>query len=180
MKMNNKFILLIFFVLLIPLIALFIFFLNDFKSEVIEEQIKSVENDVVNDCTQIQTVSQTCNFSTQVILNSQNLINYIVKFNNNDDIETQDLITFYHNDILSLEKLVNSNPNLYNIHIYVDSNQMQEMLPVLYRTSRMKKLSWANGSDIKSGTWYFNYTDNIFPVYTNTIHGKILLRLLQK
>jgi two-component system sensor histidine kinase YesM len=111
---------------------------------------------------QVQKSIELCNMSTQVFVNNTTLLKYLDRIKSKEDIEITDTLDFYLNEIASMERLVNSNPYLYQIRVYVDSDTMVEMMPILYRTKRMERLQWGK-KEFESGTWQFDYTDEIFP-----------------
>jgi two-component system sensor histidine kinase YesM len=130
----------------------------------VRDRMKNIELNFTQNYGEIQKKVEMCTMSTQVVIHSQNFWNNIIKFSTEDDTDTEDLIYFYKNDIAGLEKLVNSNPYLYQIRVYIDSDKIPEMMPIVYRKDRMKNLSWAK-VDFASGSWQYDFVDNIFPSY---------------
>ncbi|NLP34676.1 MAG: histidine kinase [Clostridiales bacterium] len=165
LKLSQKLTLLIIATIGIPLFVLSMLFFQSIKMSKIKDRIKNIEIDFTQNYAQIQKTVEMCSLSTQIVINSQSFWNDLIRFCQEDDWKTEELLYFYHNDIKAFEKLVNSNPYLYQIRIYVDSDEMQEMMPILYRKERMKRLSWAKYGDYESGRWYFDYEDTIFPNY---------------
>lgn len=162
LKLNQKLTILIICTIGIPMLILSILFFRSMKESKIKDRIKNIEIDFTQNYAQIQKTVEMCSLSTQIVINSHNFWNDLSRFCNDEETDTEELLEFYHNDIKAFEKLVNSNPYLYQIRIYVDSKDMQEMMPVLYRKERMKNLLWARQAEYKSG-WYFDYEDTIFP-----------------
>jgi len=163
LRLGHKFTVLIIATIVFPMIVLSILFFENIRNSKIEEKMNNVEVNFAQNYNQIQKKVEVCLMSTQVVINSENFWNNVVKFSTEDNIDPKELIYFYKNDITGLEKLVNSNPYLYQIRVYVDSDKLQEMMPILYNKERMDRLSWANDRDFQSGTWQFDYTDSIFP-----------------
>ncbi len=56
--------------------------------------------------------------------------------------------------------MINSNPSLYQVRVYADGNDVQEMMPILYGTDRMKRLEWAEDEELFG--WKYDYADTIF------------------
>lgn len=81
--------------------------------------------------------------STQVFLNTNNLMSFIVAQVEGKALSTEEILGFYRSEIGNLEKIANSNPYLYNIRIYVNADKSIEMMPILYNYDRLKQLDWA-------------------------------------
>lgn len=151
--------------IVIPMFVLSMLFFQNVRDSQIKERIKNVEVSFTEKYGDIQKKVEMCQMCTQVIMNYENFWNKVYEFSTKDDVDTHDLIYFFKNEISGLDKLVNSNPYLYQIRVYVDSERIQEMMPILYRFSRMKRLTWAKGGNFESGTWQFDFKDELFPSY---------------
>ncbi len=163
LKLDRKISLAIVITVIIPIFILSTLYFQNVRKTEIHKKIKSVEMSFIQHYAEIQKKVEMCTMSTQVVIHSQNIWTGITAFTQGDGVPTQEVLHFYNNDIVSLEKLVNSNPYLYQIRIYVNA-PVPEMMPILYRKNRMMNLNWAK-SDFKSGSWQFDYTDQIFPNY---------------
>ncbi|SHO50802.1 sensor histidine kinase [Anaerocolumna xylanovorans] len=172
LKLNYKIALLTLAILVLPLAVLSSLFFENYKESRIREKVKNAEINFTQNYEQIQKNVEMCQMSTQVMMNSQNFWAYVQRFANGEKFKTEELLAFYHTEIKALEKIVNSNPYLYQVRVYVPYKNIPEMMPVLYRMSRMKRLSWGDGMPV-SGTWQFDYEDDIFPNYSST--GKLHL-----
>lgn len=69
-------------------------------------------------------------------------------------------LDFKNNEVSALERLVNNNPLLYGVRVYAVNDSVQEMMPILYKASRMKKQEWSKQD--KYVGWNFDYTDKYF------------------
>lgn len=165
LKITQKITFTVFIFAFIPILILFIVVINNMKKSVINDQIAVVKTSINQNYSQLQKTIELCNMSTQVFLNSSNLLKYLDRIKSGEKISVQDMTEFYRNDIGSMESLVNSNPYLYQIRVYVDSESMQEMMPILYQKSRMEDMDWGKWGEkeINSGSWQFDYSDTIFP-----------------
>lgn len=172
LKLNYKIALLTLAILVLPLAALSSLFFDNYKESRIKEKVKNAEINFTQNYEQIQKNVEMCQMSTQVMLNSQNFWTYVQHFSNGEKFKTEELLSFYHTEIKALEKIVNSNPYLYQVRVYAPFKGIPEMMPVLYRTERMKRLSWGAETPV-SGTWQFDYEDDIFPDYSSS--GKLHL-----
>jgi two-component system sensor histidine kinase YesM len=155
-------------IIVLPLVILSIFFFNNIRDSRIKEKIKSVEINFTQNYEQIQKNVEMCQMSTQVMLNSQNFWNYVERFSTDEKIPTKELLEFYKSEIKALEKIVNTNPYLYQIRVYADYKGLPEMMPILYKMHRVKRLAWAKNGIPESGTWQFDYEDEIFPFFSTS------------
>ncbi|MFV0342461.1 MAG: sensor histidine kinase [Anaerocolumna sp.] len=167
LKLSHKFTFLIMAIIVLPLVILCIFFFNNIRDSRIKEKIKSVEINFTQNYEQIQKNVEMCQMSTQVMLNSQNFWNYVNRFTKGEKIQTKELIDFYNSEIKALEKIVNTNPYLYQLRVYADYTGVPEMMPILYKIDRLGRHAWAKEGIPESGTWQFNYEDEIFPFFSS-------------
>lgn len=172
LKLNYKISLLTLAILILPLAGLSSLFFENYKESRIKEKVKNAEINFTQNYEQIQKNVEMCQMSTQVMLNSQNFWAYVERFSDGEKFKTEELLSFYHTEIKSLEKIVNSNPYLYQVRVFAPFEKIPEMVPILYRTQRMERLKWGTGAPV-TGTWQFDYEDNIFPAYSST--GKLHL-----
>jgi two-component system sensor histidine kinase YesM len=163
LKLNQKFIILIFVVVVLPMSILSVLFFHSYKESMIKDKMKNVELNFTKDYGEIQKKTEMCFMSTQVVKNSKNFWDGIEAFSLGD-YETYDLIEFYNNEVAEMEDLVNCNPYLYQIRVYIESDDLPEMMPIIYRRNRMMNLSWAK-DEILTPTWKYDYKDEIFPYY---------------
>ncbi len=118
----------------------------------------------------------TINMSTQFFLSDQGLKDFLSAEKRGDNYTTEALLDFYNRDVASLERMVNNNTYLYQIRVYVDSDGMQEMMPILYRRERMQRLSFWQ-EDFSYG-WKYGYKDNLFSSYGQLTGEREILSLL--
>lgn len=179
-RLYQKFNLLILVAIIFPITVLVIILFNSVQENSIHEKMQTVEYEMKNSLQIVNQNVEMCSLSTQMIINSGSLNNYLRRFCNNESFTTQELLEFNNTEVNSVEKIVNSNPNLYQIRIYLASDTMTEMMPLLYKQERMSSLSWGK-QDYPSGSWVFDYDDNIFSdnVYNNRKHIAAMLTRLE-
>lgn len=172
LKLNKKFTLIIICILIIPFIVFSLLLFNIVEENTIKEKSKSMEVSMKEDYEQIIKNVNSINMATQFILSDQRLISYLKDIEANRYISTRETLDFYNLNIAFLERMVNNNPYLYQIRVYSESNEVQEMMPILYRKDRMKKLSWAK--DLETNGWKFDYIDTIFDSFVIEQDKKLL------
>ncbi len=160
LRLNVKFTIVIIIFVLLPIVIFSMFLFRNMEKNVVNEEMKAMEYRMEKSYDQILKNVDAINVSTQFFLSDTALMEHLAAISKGQALQPQQLMNFYVQNISSLERMVNSNPYLYQIRVYVDSNTMQEMMPILYRESRMRQLAWAD-DDVLEG-WKFNYTDTLF------------------
>lgn len=172
LKLNVKFTLMIIFLIAVPIGIFAGFLFWTMEQSVIQEGINELEYEMERQEAQVRKNVESINMSTQFFLSNQALLEFLIKIKQKSPISVQELNAFYQNDIASMERMINSNLYLYQIRVYADDDNMQEMMPVLYTKSRMERLAWAQDKMISG--WKFNYMDAIFDSYTISQNSKIM------
>lgn len=172
LKLNTKFTVLIVAFVLVPIVILSAWLFYSMEQNVISERKNALTYKLSQSYATVQNNVDSINMSTQFFLSDQGLRDFLVREKNDEHISAEELIEFYKEDIASLERMVNNNPSLYQIRVYVDSKDMQEMMPILYRSDRMARLSWSGDEELAG--WKFDYKDNIFDSYTMNQQDRIL------
>lgn len=162
----------------IPMFIISTLYFNNIRESKIEDSITSMELSFAQNYGEIQKKLEVCTMTTQVIINYASFWNQIDRFHLDQETETSDFLDFYKNDISGLEKLVNTNPYLKYIRVYMDTEKIPEMVPVLYRKERMERLSWAKNPIKRGGSWQYDFTDLIFP--TNKQPAKHMVSYVTK
>lgn len=163
-KLNWKFTIVIITAITIP-IAIFagVLFYN-LEQNAVEENKKYMEYKMDKNAEITRTCIDSVNMSTQFFLSDEGMLEVLLKTAQGQQMTTQELVEFQTSDVQDLERLVSNNPLLYVVRIFSSEDQVQEMMPILYRRDRMQRLAWADemetqGSD---GGWHFGYTDQVF------------------
>lgn len=160
LKLNIKFtIIVIIFVMLSMAILAGVLFYN-MEQNVIEQQTASMEYSMEKNHGQVSKNVDSINMTTQFFLNDTGLLNFLNSVKMEEELTTEEMLEFYNRDLASLERMVNTNPYLYQVRVYVDSETMQEMMPILFQKSRMENLAWTTKEELEG--WKFNYVDNLF------------------
>lgn len=163
MKLNEKFTLIILVLVFVPIAAFSMIFFKNMESGTIKEGYKTLQHSLEKSYDEILKNVDNINMSTQFFLSDKSLIEYLRRIQDKEEISYGEMMSFYGVNISSLERMVNSNPYIYQIRVYVDSETMEEMMPILYRYERMERLSWADDEDI--GGWKYDYADTTFDSY---------------
>lgn len=175
MKLNVKFTVIILVFVFVPIGGLSLLFFRNMEKSTIQEREKELQYTVESGYDVVRTNVDNINMSTQFFLSDKSLLEYLKKVQNGNNISYEEMMNFYNVNIASLERMVNSNPYIYQIRVFVDSDTMDEMMPILYRYSRMHRLSWASDKELEG--WKFDYFDTTFDSYTMHQEDRLLARV---
>ena len=154
---------------LLPTVAFCAYLLHSSRVTAVDTRRQEVRLHNGQIVEQVDKAAEVCTMSTQVFLNTPALVDHLEKLQNGTAIPAAELLDFYDNDIASLEKVVVGNPYLYQIRVFAATDNMTEMLPILYSASRMQRMPWA-GRESADGTWVLDFTDHLFDTYAPTEH----------
>lgn len=176
LKLNNKFTIICLIFVTIPMIVLAGWMFWNIEDNLINEKLSAMKFKLDMAYVQVIKNVDTINMSTQFFLSDQGLKDFLSAEKRGDNYTTEALLDFYNRDVASLERMVNNNTYLYQIRVYVDSDGMQEMMPILYRRERMQRLSFWQ-EDFSYG-WKYGYKDNLFSSYGQLTGEREILSLL--
>ena len=171
-KLNTKFMLVIMLFTIVPIgvFAGILFYIME--QNVVDENLNYMEYTMARNQDSIATSINSINMSTQFFLSDEKLLDVLNRAKQGETLTTEEWIAFKNENISSLERLVNNNPLLYGVRVYAAGDNVQEMMPILYQSSRMQRQEWAVKEDYLG--WHYNYTDNIFASYTMSQNRKIV------
>jgi len=176
LKLNNKFTIICLIFVTIPMIVLAGWMFWNIEDNLINEKLSAMKFKLDMAYAQVIKNVDTINMSTQFFLSDQGLKDFLSAEKRGDNYTTEALLDFYNRDVASLERMVNNNTYLYQIRVYVESDGMQEMMPILYRRERMQRLSFWQ-EDFSYG-WKYGYKDNLFSSYGQLTGEREILSLL--
>ena len=107
----------------------------------------------------IETNIESINMSTRFFLTDEELEQMLADAYDGKERSVEEITEFYGSKIADLERLVNNNPFLYGVRVYSVTDNVQEMMPILYTATRMKHLAWY-GAEMEG--WHFGYYDTLF------------------
>lgn len=171
MKLNVKFTIIILIFVFVPVAIFSMAFFHNIEHNTIQAGYKALEYSLNRAGDEIVKNVDNVNMSTQFFLSDKSLMEYLRKIDKGEEISYEEMMDFYNMNISSLERIVNTNPSIYQIRVYVDSSTMEEMMPILYRYDRMNRLAWAKDEDLSG--WKFDYPDTTFDTYTTNKDNKL-------
>lgn len=171
-KLNIKFTLVIILFTIVPIGVFAGILFYSMEQNVVDENLNYMEYTMKRNEDSIATNINSINMSTQFFLSDEKLLTVLNRAKKGETLTTEEWLTFKSENVSSLERLVNNNPLLYGVRVYAAGDNVQEMMPILYQSSRMEKQEWAGDDDYFG--WHYNFTDNIFSSYTMSQNRKIV------
>ena len=159
LKLNIRFTILIGLVVFIPMSVFYVFVYRFAKYQQIEGAHRQMQGSLNQRAIVMENAFELCMLTTQSVVNNTSLEQYLTRMRDGEEIPVLEIVDFKNNELIFYEKLINSNPSLENIRIYVDSDSMYEIMPTLYRKDRMRSFPW--GNTYESGKWEFDYPNKI-------------------
>lgn len=172
LKLNRKFTLVMVLLAVILILIMGGLLFHNMKTNVIEENISYMEHTMERSLDNIRTNIDSVNMTTQFFLSDDSMMYILNATASGMELSTQELLDFYEEDIASLERLINNNLLLYGVRVYAINDSIQEMMPILYRSSRMEKMDWAK-KDLNT-EWCLGYEDKLFDRNGMTEKNKIV------
>lgn len=160
LKLNQKFTLIIIVSILIPItiFASIIFYRQE--QDIIATNQANISYKRAQNASNIKNCIDSINMTTQFFLADEQMKSVLIKAMDGITLSTDELVQFQEGDIINLERLVSNNPLLYSVRIFAENNNVQEMMPILYKLKRMERLEWT--SDVSQVGWHYNYKDAAF------------------
>jgi len=123
----------------------------------------------------ITTCVNSITMSTQFFLSDTLMEDALNTAMRGETMSAEELIEFQSTDIKNLQRIVYNNPLMYSVRIYSVTDNVQEMMPILYTNSRMNNLAWAAGTeDASPEGWHFGYYDTAFSSLSTSQDKQIL------
>ena len=166
LKLNSKFTLVICFFVALPISVLAAGLFYNMERNVIAENRNYMEYTMERNRDHIRKNIDSVNITTQFFLHDEALLQMLKRTANEEKMDAEELLAFYHSDITSLERLVSNNTLLYGVRVYAVNDSIQEMMPILYSRSRMQKMAWAGETDVVG--WHYQYQDTLFNSHGTT------------
>ena len=158
LSLCNKIILIIVVALLVCTILWTIIMFFNMASNAKDVALATEKTNMLDVSSQFKDVEETCYLVQQIILHKQEIYDYIAKVQKNKDLNTVDKIEFYNTKISSIDYMININPYINNVRLFVNAN-ITEKEPSFYNIEKMKQLSFYN--NYKNNEWVFDYKDTL-------------------
>lgn len=158
-KLNHKFtfVIILSLTLVIGIFAAVLFYIME--QNTVNENYDYMRYSAARVRDNIGTRVSSIQMSTQYFESDEKLLDILNCYEEGGSYSAAELMDFKTDTVASLERLVNNNPLLYGVRVYAENDEVQEVMPILYRQSRMRQQEWEGNG------WHFDYTDNVFSSY---------------
>lgn len=162
-RLKYRLLLIVIIVFLAPTLFFSVLLLNSYAQTQMEQSVKAVQSTLERSSAQVEQNAQACVLTTQSFLNNQGLTAALQKFlEEEDDAHALELLNFKLTEVMANDRLINNNPYLYQVRIYMDNDRMTEIMPLVYNRSRMKRQLWYRQERSQMEGWHFDYSDQLF------------------
>ncbi len=143
---------------------IFTFVLTDlYATAQIKDLAASSQDLLERNAAQIEQNVLTCLSMAQSLELNQTLSEETERFmDEGREISAIELLDFKQTEVTANERMVNNNPVVCQTRIFLNSDHIFEIVPMIYQKSRAEKLPWHAGHPETASAWYFDYTDNLF------------------
>ena len=141
LSLCNKIIFIIVVALLVCTILWTIIMFFNMASNAKDVALATEKTNMLDVSSQFKDVEETCYLVQQIILHKQEIYDYITKVQKNKDLNTVEKIEFYNTQISSIDYMININPYINNVRLFVNAN-ITEKEPSFYNIEKMKQLSF--------------------------------------
>ena len=162
MKLNTKFTILIFLIVMIPVGLLLRTLAANVERTTRAENLAYRDYALERNANQHDICVDSVNMVTQFFLSDSGILELLNASAAGKTFGADELLNYYDNDISALERLVSNNPLLYSVRVYASNDRVQEMMPILYNHSRMEQMEWFKEDRANLEGWHFNYYDTLF------------------
>lgn len=148
-------------VFFLPVVLFMSWYFRSMKRDRLQYLMQDEGSFLKQEYSQIQKLVEMCSLSTEVVRNQKDLMEELDFLYQGNTMTVEQLLEFQEKDIAAIETLSITNPNIYDVRLYIDSETLAEMMPTLYRMERMKRMEWGK-EELSHQSWYFDYEDRVF------------------
>ena len=158
--LNTKFTIVILFLLFVPIIILSSIMFYEIELSSIKQsesdmyyRKRELQDGITIRIENIETIERS--FSK-----NDELLKLLDNASSGQTMSVRELIDFSDGIGSFLTGNVENNPVLYTVRVYAGTDEIQEIMPIIYKSSRMKKMSW--NDEMPLAGWHFAYYDTSF------------------
>lgn len=160
-KLTTKFTILILGVLMIPIKIFLLLFFHNMDTSLYNNGQAQITYELARSTQNAEQIAVNCDLSTQMIVNNESMNDFLNQIDSNKEFSFMDILDFYGKEISGVQKVVRSNPYIYKMRIFVNSDTAKETMPLLYKKEKIKELKWGKDGVPVTGTWCFDYEDTL-------------------
>jgi two-component system sensor histidine kinase YesM len=157
----SKFTLLILGVLMVPIGIFLLLFFHNMEASIYKDGQTQMIYELDKSCQNAEQIVVNCKLSAEIIVNNDSINDFLNQIASDKKFSFMDILDFYGKEISGVQKIVKSNPYIYKLRIFVNSNTVKEIIPLLYKEDKITDLKWGRDGVPPTGTWCFDYADTL-------------------
>ena len=161
LSLSSKFTLLILGVLMVPIGIFLLLFFHNMETSLYKDGQTQMVYELDKSCQNAEQIAVNCKLSAEIIVNNESINDFLNQIASDKKFSFMDILDFYGKEISGVQKIVKSNPYIYKLRIFVNSNCVKEIIPLLYKQERIADLKWGKEGVPPTGTWCFDYVDTL-------------------
>ena len=159
LSLSSKFTLLILGVLMVPIGIFILLFFHNMEESLYKDGQTQMIYELDKSCQNAEQIAVNCKLSAEIIVNNESINDFLNQIASDKKFSFMDILDFYGKEISGVQKIVKSNPYIYKLRIFVNSNTVKEIIPLLYKEDKIADLKWGKDGVPPTGTWCFDYED---------------------
>ena len=160
LTLNQRFMLIYLVTIAVLTLGFSVFIFRNMMTEVVDEN-RNYQQFRKNETEErLNTNISSIDMSARLFQNDDTLVSVLNTAVQDRFLSTEQLISFHDNDVTTLDNIVHNNPSMYATRVYGKNDNVQEMMSIIFKNSRLKNLSWGSSSPLTG--WHFNYADTAF------------------
>ncbi len=160
LRLNTKFTVLILLLVFAPLVILSIILFYQIE----QSSVNQIESDMYYRQRELDSAIsirlEAVDMMQRSFANNDAIINMLEVSAEGKSLSTRELLDFSEGIGSFLTQTVVNNPVLYTVRVYARNDNVQEIMPIIYKASRMENMSWSKSSPVTG--WHFSYYDTSF------------------
>lgn len=148
-------------VLMVPIGIFLLLFFHNMEVSLYKDGQTQMMYELDKSCQNAEQIAVNCKLSAEIIVNNESINDFLNQIASDKKFSFMDILDFYGKEISGVQKIVKSNPYIYKLRMFVHSESVKEIIPLLYKEDRIADLKWGKDGVPATGTWCFDYVDTL-------------------
>jgi two-component system sensor histidine kinase YesM len=160
LRLNTKFTILILLLVFFPLVVLSLVLFYQIE----QSSVQQIESDMYYRQRELESAIsirlEAIDMMQRSFSNNDALLGMLEASAAGETLSTRELLEFSQGIGSFLTQTVENNPVLYTVRVYSRDDYIQEIMPIVYKASRMENMSWSKENPVTG--WHYSYYDTSF------------------
>ncbi len=164
-KMITQFLVLYLVIIALPIVALAFYSFNELKKMNEEQLIQNLDNYMVQSINNVNEKINEIDQLAQLTVNKKGLSDYLI---DKRDLSVEELMFFKDNYASDMERIRNANTDVFQLRLYLRSENILEMWPTIYSEKRLIYQDWVDEINFsnKESLWKIFTKELVIPRYS--------------